>query len=60
MKGVWKDKLDARDISRTSCVQANIIFSKLDEIITHNKVKTNQITVEKKEQILHIVEDGFP
>ena len=34
-------------------------FSKLDEIITHNKVTKNQSTGERKDQVLHLVEDGI-
>ena len=33
-------------------------FSKLDEIITHNKVTKNQSTGEREDQFLHLVEDG--
>ena len=32
-------------------------FSKLDEIITHNKVTTNQSTGEREDQVLHLLED---
>ena len=34
------------------------IFSNLDEIITHDKVTTNQNTGEREEQVLHLVEYG--
>ena len=34
------------------------IFSKLDEIITHNMVTRNQNTGEREEQVLHLVEYG--
>ena len=59
MKGVLKDKLDAREISGPGFVQANLFFPKFDEIITQNKVTTNQSTGEGEEQVLHLVEDGF-
>ena len=59
MKGVLKDKLYAIDIGSPGIVQANLIISKLDEIITHNKVTTNQTTGEREDQVLHIIEDGF-
>ena len=55
-KGVLKDELDARDIGGTGFVQANIIFSKLDEITTNDKVTTKQRTGEREEQVLHLVE----
>ena len=58
MKGVLKDKLYAIDIGSPGIVQANLIISKIDEIITHNKVTTNQTTGEREEQVLHLVEDG--
>ena len=48
MKGVLKDKLYAIDIGSPGIVQANLIISKIDEIITHNKVTTNQITCERE------------
>ena len=32
-------------------------FSKLDEIITHNKVTTNQSTGEREERVLNLVKD---
>ena len=35
------------------------IFSELDEIITHNKVTTNQSPGEREDQVLYIVEDGI-
>ena len=37
MKVVLKDKIDVREIGGPGFVQANIIFPKLDEIITHDK-----------------------
>ena len=36
--------------------QENLNFPKLYEIITHNKVTTNQSTGEGEEQFLHLVE----
>ena len=57
MKVVLKDNPDPREISGAYFFQANLILSKLDEIITHNKVTTNQSTSEREEQVLHIVED---
>ena len=57
MKRVLKDELDARQIGGTDFVQANLTFSKLDEIITHNKVTTNQNTGEREEHLLHIGDD---
>ena len=36
---------------------ANLIFSKVDEIITHNKVTTNQSTGERERQVLNLIED---
>ena len=57
-KRVLKDELNARDIGRPVFVQANLILSKMDEIITHNKVTTNQRNGEREEQVLHLVEYG--
>ena len=57
MKGVLKDKLDTREISGLGFVQEILIFSNLDEIITHNKVTTNQSTGKREEQVLHLSED---
>ena len=48
MKGILKVEINARDIGGRGFVQENIILSKLDEIITHNNVTTNQITGESK------------
>ena len=58
MKGVLKDEIDAREIGGPGFVQENIIFSKIDEIIPHNTITTNQSTGEREEQVLHIVEYG--
>ena len=55
MKGVLKDELNARDISGTSFVQENIISPMIDEIITQNKITTNQNTGERVDQVLHLV-----
>ena len=44
MKGVLKDKLNAVKINGLGFVQGNLILSKLDEIIIHNKVTKNQST----------------
>ena len=55
MKGLLKDELNARYIGGTSFVQANPFLSKIDEIITHNKVTTNNSTGEREEQVLHLV-----
>ena len=57
MKGILKVEINARDIGGRGFVQENIILSKLDEIITHNNVTTNQITGESKQKVLHLVED---
>ena len=57
MKGILKDDIDAREIGGPGFVQANIILSNLDEIITHDKVTTNQSTGKMEDQFLHIVED---
>ena len=57
MKGVLKVEINSRDIGGRGFVQENIILSKLDEIITHNKVTTNQSTGESKQKVLHLVED---
>ena len=48
IKGVLKDELYAIDIGGPVFVQANLFFSKLDEIIAHNKVTTNQSTGERE------------
>ena len=56
IKGLLKDNLDAREIGGLVFVQAKLIFSKLDEIITHNNVTTNQSTGERGDCVLHIVE----
>ena len=37
-------------------IKANLIFPKLDEIITHNKVTTNQSIGEREEHALHLIE----
>ena len=58
MKVTLKDEIDSRDIGGPGFVQANIILSNLDEIITHDKVTTNQSTVEREEQVLHLFEYG--
>ena len=42
MKGLLKDEIDAQDICGTGFVQENLILSKLDEIIIHNKVTSKQ------------------
>ena len=57
MKGALKENINARDIDGLGFVQANLIFSKLDEIITHDKITTNQSTGEREDHILHLVED---
>ena len=57
MKGVLKDQLNVRNINGLGFVQSNLSLSKLDEIITHNKVTSNHITGEREEQLLHLVED---
>ena len=49
MKGLLKDTINARDIGGPVLVQKHLILSKLDEIITHNKVTTNQSTGEREE-----------
>ena len=58
MKVVLKDKIDVREIGGPGFVQANIIFPKLDEIITHDKFTKNQSTGKMEENVLHIVESG--
>ena len=58
MKGLLKDTINARDIGGPVFVQKHLILSKLDEIITHNKVTTNQSTGEREEWVLHLVEEG--
>ena len=58
IKGLLKDNIDAREIVGMGFVQAKLIFSKLDEIITHNKVTTKQSTGERGDCVLHIVEYG--
>ena len=58
MKGLLKENSDSREIGGPRFVQANIFFPKLDEIITHNKVTTNQSPGEREDQVLYIVEDG--
>ena len=55
-KTVLKEKLNTRYIGEPGFVQGNLIFSKLDELITHNKVTTNQSTGEREERFLHLVE----
>ena len=57
MKGALEDELNAREINGLGFVQGNLILSKLDETITHNKVTTNQSTGKMEEQVLHLVED---
>ena len=57
MKGVLKVEINSRDIGGQGFVQENIILSKLDEIITHNEVTTNQSTGDSEQKVLHIVED---
>ena len=57
MKGVLKVEINSRDIGGQVFVQENIILSKLDEIITHNEVTTNQSTGDSEQKVLHIVED---
>ena len=57
MKGVLKDYLNVRNINGLGFVQSNLILSKLDEIINHNKVISNHISGEREEQLLHLVED---
>ena len=47
IKGGLKDELNARYIGGLVFLQEKLIISKLDEIITHNKVTTNQITCER-------------
>ena len=59
MKGLLKDEIYTRDIRGPGFVQENLFFSKLDEIITHNKVTKKQSTGEREEQVLHLVEDVF-
>ena len=56
MKVLLKDELNTRENGGTGFVQENIILSKLDEIITLNKVTTNQSTGESEEKVLHLVE----
>ena len=51
-----KYELNIRDIGGPGFVQENLIFSKLDELITQNKVTTNQSTGEREERFLHLVE----
>ena len=58
MKGVLKDDIDAREIGGPVFVQKNLIFSKLDKIINHNKVTSNHSNGEREEQVLHLVEYG--
>ena len=58
IKGSFKYKLDDRDICVPGFVWGNLTLSKLDEIINHNKVTTNQSTGEREEKVLHFVEDG--
>ena len=58
MKGALKENIDSREIGGTDFSQKNIILSKLDEIITNNKVTINQITGEREEKFLHLVEYG--
>ena len=41
MKGLLKDELDTREIGGMVFIQENLILSKLDEIISQNKVTTN-------------------
>ena len=48
--------MNAREIGGLSFVQANLILSKLDEIVTHNEITTNQSTVEREYQFLHLIE----
>ena len=57
MKGGLKDYLNVRNINGLGFVQSNLSLSKLDETINHNKVISNQITGEREEQVLHLVED---
>ena len=56
MKGVLKYELNVRDIGGPGFVLKKKL--KLDEIITHNKVTTNQSTSEREERVLHLVKDG--
>ena len=42
MKGVLNDEIDSREIGESGFAQENLILSNIDEIITHNKVTTNQ------------------
>ena len=58
MKVILNDDIDSREIGGPGFVQANIILSNLDEIITHDKVTTNQSTGEREGQVLHLVEYG--
>ena len=59
MKGVLKDEINTREIGGPDFFQVNWILSNLDEIITQNKVTTNQSTGERWVQVLHLVEDVF-
>ena len=55
MKGVLKDKLNVIEINGLGFVKGDLILSKLDEIIIHNKVTSKQSIGEREEQILHLV-----
>ena len=56
MKGLLKDEIDTREIGGIVFVQENIILSKFDEIISQNKITTNQGTGEREDKVLHLVE----
>ena len=56
MKRVLKYEPEVREISEPGFIQTNLILSKLDEIITHNKVTTNQSIFEREEHALHLIE----
>ena len=58
MNELLKDELYSREIGGPSFVQEKKYISKIYEIITHNKVTTNQSTGEREEHILHLIEDG--
>ena len=51
-----KDEINTIEICGQGFDQANLILSKLDEIIPHNKVTTNQSTGEREDQVLHLAE----
>ena len=56
MKGLLKDEIDTREIGGIVFVQENIILSKFDEIISQNKITTNQGTGEREDKVLRLVE----